>query len=82
MPIGEITKWNSDRGFGFLSDDDRPSDMRGTFVHITALNGRMPHIGETFEYEVIPTGDGRTMAANLRHMTAAREEVDRVFGTA
>lgn len=78
MPTGAITKWIDDRGFGFLDDDDKPNG-RGTFVHISALR-EAPEIGDVLEYEIATGLDGRPRATNVRPVTAAREEADRVFG--
>lgn len=80
MPIGRIIKWVDDRGFGFIGDDQNP-DARGTFVHVSAI-GRVPSVGDAFEYDTAIGLDGRTSAANLRALTAAQEEADRVFGQA
>lgn len=77
MPTGRITKW-FERGFGFLDDDDRPHG-RGTFVHISALR-EAPEIGDRFEYDVSAGLDGRTVAANVRPLTAEMNEARRVFG--
>lgn len=81
MPIGTIKRWNHDRGFGFISDDQLPA-KRWTFVHITSLNGTAPDEGDAFEYELAPSRDGRESVVNLRSLSPAREEVDRVFGVA
>lgn len=78
MPTGKITKWIDDRGFGFLDDDDKPNG-RGTFVHISALH-EAPEIGDRFEYDVSTGLDGRTIAANVRPLTAEMNEARRVFG--
>lgn len=79
MPHGKIIKWIHDRGFGFLSDDQQPQS-RGVFVHISAINGEAPHVGDAYSYDIIEGRDGRPMAANLLALSAANEEADRVFG--
>jgi len=80
MPYGKIFKWDEDRGFGFVSDDQAPYGG-GYFVHISALKGRAPEVGDAFEYDVVTGMDGRTRTANLRPLrSAAEEEADRVFG--
>lgn len=79
MPIGTIKRWNADRGFGFISDDQLPA-KRWTFVHITSLNGVAPDEGDAFEYELAPGRDGRETAVNLVPLSPAREEANRVFG--
>lgn len=79
VAYGRIEKWVADRGFGFIGDDQ---DRHGpaVFVHISALGGVAPQVGDAFEYDVVEGRDGRGKAANLRPLTAAREEADRVFG--
>lgn len=72
MPIGTIRRWNADRGFGFISDDQLPA-KRWTFVHITSLNGVAPDEGDAFEYELAPGRDGRETAVNLVPLSPARE---------
>jgi cold shock CspA family protein len=79
MTTGEISKWFVDRGFGFLSDEERPDNFRGTFVHISAI-GHAPEIGDRFAYDIVPGLDGRPVAGNVRPITAAQEECSRVFG--
>ena len=79
MPIGTIKRWDADRGFGFISDDQLPA-KRWTFVHISALNGTAPDEGDAFEYELAPGRDGRETAVNLVPLSPAREEANRVFG--
>lgn len=79
MPIGTIKRWNSERGFGFISDDTQPM-KRWSFVHISALGGAAPEEGDAFEYELQAGRDGRESAVNLVSLSPAREEADRVFG--
>ncbi len=54
---GTLTKWNDDRGFGFITPTQGGSEI---FVHISAFpkDGRRPAIGErlTFEVETDATG--------------------------
>lgn len=79
MPIGTIKSWNAGRGFGFISDDTLPQ-KRWSFVHVTAMGGAAPNEGDAFEYELAAGRDGRETAVNLRPLSPAREEADRVFG--
>jgi cold shock CspA family protein len=80
MPYGKIEKWIEDRGFGFLSDDQQPL-ARGVFVHISDI-GHAPNVGDAFSYDLVDGRDGRPKASNVRSISVAREEVDRVFGAA
>lgn len=49
-------------------------------MHITAMGGAAPNEGDAFEYELAAGRDGRETAVNLRPLSPAREEADRVFG--
>jgi cold shock CspA family protein len=61
MPIdGLLTKWNDDRGFGFITPTVGGQEI---FIHISAYpkDGRRPKIGEllSFEIEIDPKGKKR-----------------------
>lgn len=79
MPIGTIKMWDASRGFGFIVDD-KDSEGRGVFAHITAMPSNAVSVGDRFEYDIASGPDGRTKASNIRTLTAAREEAHRVFG--
>jgi len=80
MPYGTIKRWNAERGFGAINDDSNPRDS-WTFVHVSALPGRIaPNIGDSFSYDIAPGPDGRLCAADMRPLTPAHEEADRIFG--
>jgi CspA family cold shock protein len=81
MPIGTIKKWNDDRGYGFISNDQDPR-KKWAFVHISALPDKAaPYEGDAFQYDLAMGRDGRENAVDLLPMTAAHEEADRVFGS-
>ena len=80
MPFGTIQRWNPDRGFGFINDDQRPHE-NWRFVHISKMpEGHMPEEGAAYSYDVAMGRDGRDQAVDLVPVSAAREEADRVFG--
>jgi cold shock CspA family protein len=80
MPSGTIKRWDRDRGYGFISDDQNPNKA-WTFVHITKLpTGIAPEIGDAFAYDVDANRDGRPRAINLQALSAEVLEVDRIFG--
>jgi cold shock CspA family protein len=59
--LGTLSKWNADRGFGFIRLRDSGVDI---FVHITAFprSGRQPQIGDALSFDVFTASDGRKQA--------------------
>lgn len=81
---GTLTKWNDDRGFGFLT---LPQSHEEIFVHISAFpkDGVCPRIGEIVSFEVRTAADGRKRAEGIvrpgsRGLAAKREETQSVRG--
>ncbi|NEQ23709.1 MAG: cold shock domain-containing protein [Microcoleus sp. SIO2G3] len=60
---GELSKWNDDRGFGFIKPSDGGKEV---FLHISALKKaiRRPQIGDTIFYEITTEADGKIRAVN------------------
>jgi cold shock CspA family protein len=60
---GKLTKWNDDRGFGFIT----PQGDSEVFVHISALpkDGRRPAIGERLTFEIEVDYSGRKRATHV-----------------
>lgn len=61
---GALTKWNKDRGFGFITPAQGGSDI---FVHISEFprDGKLPTLGEKLTFEVITDNKGKQRAVNL-----------------
>ena len=61
---GTLTKWNDDRGFGFITPTQGSSEV---FVHISAFprDGRRPAIGEQLKFEIETDSAGKKRAINL-----------------
>jgi len=61
---GKLTKWNDERGFGFIEPTTGTEDL---FVHVSAFprDGIRPCIGELVSYEVDLTGDGKRRAVRV-----------------
>lgn len=61
---GTLTKWNDDRGFGFITPKHGDQEI---FVHISAFpkDGRRPNIGEVLSFEFEVGQDGKKEAKNL-----------------
>lgn len=61
---GTLTKWNDDRGFGFIKPARESPDI---FVHISAFprDGVRPRVGELISYELEQGGDGKSRAVRV-----------------
>ena len=61
---GTLTKWNHDRGFGFITPASGGTEL---FVHVSAFprDGRRPTIGEVVSYEIETGPDGKMRAAKI-----------------
>jgi len=71
---GTLTKWNDDRGFGFITVAQGAEEV---FVHISAFpsDGRRPQPGELISFEIEKDGRGKPRA--IRVMRAGRREKSR-----
>lgn len=61
---GTLTKWNDDRGFGFITPAKGDRDI---FVHVSAFPraGGRPAVGELISFEVETAPDGKHRAARV-----------------
>jgi cold shock CspA family protein len=61
---GTLTKWNDDRGFGFISP---PGEAPEVFVHISAFpsDGVRPRLNELVSFEIEEAPDGRRRAVRI-----------------
>jgi cold shock CspA family protein len=61
---GTLTKWNHDRGFGFIA---LPQSGTEVFVHISAFprDGVLPRVGELVAFEIEEGRDGRQRAVRV-----------------
>jgi uncharacterized membrane protein YsdA (DUF1294 family)/cold shock CspA family protein len=68
---GKITKWNDEKGFGFVQCND---EKKETFVHISAFKDRPARlqISQLISYEIIKDASGREKAANASFVKANR----------
>ncbi|WP_447761753.1 cold-shock protein [Sphingopyxis panaciterrae] len=65
MPIGKVKFFNSDKGYGFISNEDGSGD---SFVHVTAVErAGMATLGQDqrISYELETGRDGKISAVNL-----------------
>lgn len=62
---GKITRWDDDRGFGFIAGNEAEDSV---FVHIKAFPGtlRRPEVGDVVTYEIAQGQNGKTRAENVR----------------
>jgi cold shock CspA family protein len=61
---GKLTKWNDDRGFGFIAPMEGGPEV---FAHISAFprDGRRPEVGEVLTYEQVADKAGRPRAVGI-----------------
>lgn len=61
---GKLTKWNDDRGFGFITSNLGGQEI---FVHASAFpkDGRRPRLGESLSFEIELDKDGRKRAKSI-----------------
>ena len=61
MQRGKLTRWNDDRGFGFIKPENSPQEV---FLHISALPKgiRRPQEGDMILYEVLREQNGKFKA--------------------
>jgi cold shock CspA family protein len=61
---GTLTKWNDDRGFGFISPPNGGPDI---FVHISAFprDGVRPRVNEMISFEIESGADGKRRAVRI-----------------
>jgi uncharacterized membrane protein YsdA (DUF1294 family)/cold shock CspA family protein len=60
---GQLTKWNDDRGFGFIQPKGSSQEV---FIHITAFKNlnRRPRIGDVICYQLAVDKDGKVRACH------------------
>jgi cold shock protein len=66
MPIGNVKFFNTDKGYGFISNEDGSGDA---FVHITAVErSGMSTLNkdQRVSYELETDNRGKTSAVNLQ----------------
>lgn len=61
---GTLTKWNDDRGFGFITPAQGGPEV---FAHISAFpkDGERPRVGERLTFEIGTGKDGKKQATNI-----------------
>lgn len=61
---GTLTKWNDDRGFGFITPTQGGPEV---FAHISAFprGSQRPRLGESVTYEIGVGKDGKQQAKNI-----------------
>jgi len=69
---GTLTKWNDDRGFGFVTPDIGDGEL---FAHISAFpkGGARPMIGERVSFEVAAAPAGKKKALNIVYLERAAQ---------
>ena len=79
---GNLSKWNDDRGFGFVTPTQGGQDI---FVHISTFpkDGARPKLGEELSFEIETDNTGKKRAKNLlrpeRSSAARTATADRLY---
>jgi cold shock CspA family protein len=70
--IGTLSKWNNNRGFGFILSNQTNDEV---FVHITAFprDGVRPTIGETLTFETA-LNKGKLCAVNIKRPSEQKSD--------
>jgi cold shock CspA family protein len=70
---GTLTKWNDDRGFGFITPTQGGPEV---FAHISAFprGSQRPRLGERLTFEIGTGKDGRQQAKNILCPTRPTEK--------
>jgi len=73
---GKLTKWNAERGFGFVVADHGDQEL---FVHVSAFprDGRPPSIGEPLSFEMELDKESRKRAVRVRRPGAPEPRAPR-----
>lgn len=68
---GTLSKWNDERGFGFIRPAEGGPDV---FVHISAYpkDGQRPRLNEVLSFGVGQAADGKRRAVDIRRTDSAR----------
>ena len=68
---GTLTKWNDDRGFGFISPAQGSEDL---FVHVSAFprDGERPRVTELISFETETGPDGKLRAVRIMRAGSRR----------
>lgn len=78
---GTLTKWNDDRGFGFITPTQGGPEV---FAHISAFprDGQRPKLGERITFEIGTGKDGKQQARNILCPTRPTEKPYRLSAPA
>lgn len=68
---GKITRWDDEKGFGFISASD---DDTSVFVHISGFtsHAQRPQTGDLVSYETAPGENGKTKAVAVRFLEQSK----------
>jgi uncharacterized membrane protein YsdA (DUF1294 family)/cold shock CspA family protein len=69
---GTVENWNDDKGFGFVTPNDRGPRA---FVHIKSFKNRTrrPVNGELIDYQLVKENDNRYKAVNIKFVSKSKQ---------
>lgn len=73
---GSIKKWNDERGFGFIQEDQTNAEF---FAHISSFTSKTPRpgIGERIIFEVVTNDKGKKEAKNIYYLDRPKPQKHR-----
>ncbi|MDP2247724.1 MAG: cold shock domain-containing protein, partial [Nitrosomonadales bacterium] len=72
---GKITKWNDEKGFGFVSQNGAHKEV---FLHISSLHnrGKRPQVSQLVTFELSSDSSGRQQAVNVSFVYTRNQSSD------
>ena len=73
---GKITRWQDDKGFGFIERTDNNLQNSAIFFHISEYRANQrPVLNEAVVFEIGQGRDGKPCAINVQQQTFVRQKI-------
>lgn len=73
---GNITRWQDDKGFGFIERTDNNLQDSAIFFHISEYRANQrPALNEAVVFEIGQGRDGKPCAVNVQQQTFVRQKI-------